>query len=36
MDKETKTYLIIFCVFLGLATLVFFAGRTLGKRGADE
>jgi len=36
MDKEVKTYLIIFGIFLVLATLVFFAGKTLGKRGANE
>jgi hypothetical protein len=36
MDKETKTYVIVFCVFLGLAALTFFAGRALGKRGTNE
>lgn len=36
MNKETKTYIIVFVVFLGLAALTFFAGRALGKRGDNE
>ena len=34
--KENKTYFIIFGVFLGVAVLVFFAGKTLGKRGDND
>jgi len=36
MDKETKSYLIIFGSFLAVATLVFIAGVVMGKRGGSD